>query len=195
MNNTLFLKFRERLSNLEQREYIFALVSYHIAPTISGIKAGSIITLRNAEKNDLSLWLQYSTSFLYYYNIKCIEIKREEKEGIFLFYNEALLNAILSDEAVIKFLSNFGYTEKMKLHDKLRYLKNRFSSECPHELGIFLGIPLEDVENFIEDPNKECLIVGYWKVYSNLSKAKQIFKAFEDTKDMVMKSVIKGSVL
>lgn len=195
MNNTLFLKFREKLSNLEQREYIFALVSYHIAPTISGIKAGSIITLRNAEKNDLSLWLQYSTSFLYYYNIKCIEIKREEKEGIFLFYNEALLNAILSDEAVTKFLCNFAYTEKMKLHDKLRHLKNRFLSDCPHELGIFLGIPLEDVENFIEDPNKECLIVGYWKVYSNLSKAKQIFKAFEETKDVVMKSVIEGSVL
>lgn len=42
--------------------------------------------------------------------------------------------------------------------------------DFPHEMGILLGYPVEDVEGFIINNGKNELYTGYWKVYDNLTK-------------------------
>lgn len=41
--------------------------------------------------------------------------------------------------------------------------------QFPHEMGLLLGYPIEDVVGFMEHSGKEYLYSGYWKVYENVS--------------------------
>jgi hypothetical protein len=45
--------------------------------------------------------------------------------------------------------------------------------------------------DFIECPNKECLMRGYWKVYNDLEKAKRIFESYDDAKTKVISNIAK----
>lgn len=47
--------------------------------------------------------------------------------------------------------------------------------EFPHEIGLFLSYPPEDVCGFIENREEGYKCVGEWKVYGDVDKAKEIF--------------------
>ncbi len=59
-------------------------------------------------------------------------------------------------------------------------LKERMQGyEFPHEVGIFLDYPIEDILGYIEHEGKNCQVSGYWKVYSNAQGAmKKISEVF-----------------
>ena len=48
----------------------------------------------------------------------------------------------------------------------------------PHEIGLFLGYPLEDVKGFIINAGKNSKSTGYWKVYGDVEKSERIFECF-----------------
>ena len=50
--------------------------------------------------------------------------------------------------------------------------------DFPHEVGLFLGYPVEDVIGFIENKGKNCLCCGCWKCYSNACAAQKAFDKF-----------------
>lgn len=45
----------------------------------------------------------------------------------------------------------------------------------PHEIGLFLGYPLGDVEGFIRNRGQNCKCAGCWKVYCNELEAQKRF--------------------
>ena len=47
------------------------------------------------------------------------------------------------------------------------------------KIGLFLGYPPEDVIGFIENDAKNYKYCGMWKVYGNISKAKETFATFK----------------
>ena len=51
--------------------------------------------------------------------------------------------------------------------------------EFPHEIGLFLSYPLEDVEGFIENGGKNSKCTGCWKVYCNEKEAERRFSQFD----------------
>ena len=51
--------------------------------------------------------------------------------------------------------------------------------DFPHEVGLFLGYPAEDVRGFIENRAAGCKCVGCWKVYGDVNAAKMRFASFE----------------
>ena len=63
----------------------------------------------------------------------------------------------------------------------LRKLIQRFDEggEFPHEVGLFLGYPPEDVRGFIEHKYCGCKCVGSWKVYGDAQKAQEAFSRFD----------------
>ena len=47
----------------------------------------------------------------------------------------------------------------------------------PHEVGLFLGYPLDDVTGFIEQKGKNYKCCGIWKVYGNpTSRPRMLFR-------------------
>ena len=62
----------------------------------------------------------------------------------------------------------------------------------PHEIGVFLGYPPEDVKGFIENEGQKYLMIGYWKVYSDLARARMIFKEYDRAKDCAVNEFLTG---
>jgi hypothetical protein len=59
--------------------------------------------------------------------------------------------------------------------------------EFPHEMGLLLGYPVEDVIGFVDNKGKDSLYTGYWKVYGNKDKKLRLFDSFESAKERLIK--------
>ena len=53
------------------------------------------------------------------------------------------------------------------------------SGEFPHEVGLFLSYPPEDVKGFIAHRANDFKCAGLWKVYGDEQAAKNIFEKYE----------------
>ena len=67
--------------------------------------------------------------------------------------------------------------------------------EFPHEVGVLLGYPTEDVEDYIRLEGREFLFVGYWKVYHNEQRARKLFAAFDEARETTVREVLEGKEL
>ena len=56
--------------------------------------------------------------------------------------------------------------------------KLRKDSEFPHEIGLFLGYPAEDVKGFIENKAASSKCSGCWKVYGDEQTAMNLFEEY-----------------
>ena len=52
------------------------------------------------------------------------------------------------------------------------------SGEFPHEVGLFLGYPPEDVKGFIDHRANDFKCAGLWKVYGDEEKARSLFEKY-----------------
>ncbi len=77
-------------------------------------------------------------------------------------------------------LSELGY-DLSSCERRIAQLIERLSedSEFPHEIGLFLGYPPEDVSGFIENRACGCKCVGCWKVYGDREKAEKTFLRYK----------------
>lgn len=55
----------------------------------------------------------------------------------------------------------------------------RNNADFPHEVGLFLGYPPEDVRGFIENRASGFKLIGCWKVYGDVDAARKKFESFE----------------
>ncbi len=139
-------------------------------------------------------------SFLYKTGIRFHCLCRDREREIVLLYREAWLEEHLKQREIAEFLNQYGYYEgslKQKLQrlgEQISYFYHK-SQGFPHELGVFLGYPLADVEGFIRHRGKNCSHIGYWKVYSDVERAKQIFRAFDEAKVCAMNEFFAGKTI
>ena len=66
------------------------------------------------------------------------------------------------------------------------------TSRFPHEIGLFLGYPPEDVRGFIENKADNYKCVGTWKVYGDEKQAKKKFTQFKKCTDIYYKQWSQG---
>ena len=73
-----------------------------------------------------------------------------------------------------------GYAPEQSDRCVLRLIQRLKSEpEFPHEIGLFLSYPPEDVLGFIRNKARKYKCVGYWKVYGDASAAQSIFETYE----------------
>ena len=81
-------------------------------------------------------------------------------------------------------LKECGYC-RISTQDCIAHLKKRLSegNGFPHEIGLFLGYPPEDVRGFIQNKALGHKVSGYWKVYGDEQKARNTFRAYKHCTD------------
>lgn len=192
MNND----FLNLLNNVNNERYIRSFVSYLISPVITGIKPSSTITLSKQGHNLYKLWDIYGENFLNDLNLKHILLRETLNSKVILIYDEINLMNTLYKKSSMDFLEKIDYKITMNIDDMLNHLVSRYKSfHCPHELGIFLGIPVKDVECFMECSETKCLLCGYWKVYKEEKKARKIFNLYDSSKEIIMNHLLSGKDL
>lgn len=167
-------------------------VANQCAPLLCGIKVSNILILRNNE-------LEYLYQLLEGTLISVKSLYMNNKKSFLLLYDYEKMAQRLQEKYVRQFMKSQGY-QSLEMEDVLDEIANRFkifkeeNDVFPHELGIVLGYPVWDVTGFMRHKGKNCLYTGYWKVYKNLSEAKQIFLKYDVAKHEVVKKVKEGKL-
>ena len=158
-------------------EYNF---SRFCAPAIVGIKTSNLFCCINEHYENLDREIEKIQNKLSFLNLKFYILSQTAERTMILVFQEDKLKNQLSNKEIQKFLSRFGYNTNGSYLDMLSLLKERINTgnNFPHEIGVFLGYPLEDVVDFIEN-KKTCKLIGTWKVYNNVSKAKEKFEEYK----------------
>ena len=118
-----------------------------------------------------------------------------EKALIYVYRSDELAKA-LRDDAIQRLLKTLGYT-RFDVDGALATLKSRLddADAFPHEIGVFLGYPLEDVLGFIENGGRNCLACGCWKVYANECAALKAFRRYDKCKSVYQRLFASGCPL
>lgn len=186
-----------------------AKIVKHCAPVLTGIKPASMFScpLKSAQccGNSACTSLKLVDFFLAYGDCKnrlsrlgvemTILDQRERSALVFVYRPSHLLRTISSKESA-EFLKTLGY-DASDVNKSLNILAQRIdvanpssgrrrTCSFPHEIGVFLGYPVEDVIGFMENQGDNYLVCGCWKAYSNASDAITCFCRFEEcTQDLV----------
>lgn len=189
-----YLDFYNKLNSMEDKEYIENFIVYNVSQVIAGIKPASTIALKKDGDNLYGKWIKFGRSFVKSIGLEFIELRDNDKAIIVMLYNKELLEEYIFKSENKLFLNKLGYDEKEDIHIYLKKLKERYDLyHCPHELGLFLGIPIKDVKDFMECTKKKCLLCGYWKVYNDCNKAKKIFCQYDKVKEHTLNNILNGN--
>lgn len=66
------------------------------------------------------------------------------------------------------------------------------TADFPHEIGLFLGYPVEDVLGFLENKGKNYSYCGHWKVYSDVERAKKLFAQYDRCRNTLCRKICDG---
>ena len=151
----------------------------YCAPTLAGIKTGSLFTLRNASEDFMSDISAFNRT-MREKGVRIIPLRACGNHMLIYLYRPEMLERDLKDPKAVNILKRFGYPVSSSDRCVVK-LANRLSTSpvFPHEIGLFLGYPPTDVSGFINNPNEGYCAVGYWKVYSDVEGAKRIFKRYK----------------
>ena len=155
-------------------------LAFHTAPTLLGIKCGSLISLTTAEFT-LDAQAELFNSKAAVKGLVTKILCSCGSRTLLFVYNEKLMERRLADPQVQEVLKRYGYSESMGIEECLDYLSERIrgSADFPHEIGVFLGYPLEDVVGFIENKGENFKLCGCWKVYGSEENARRTFANYE----------------
>lgn len=167
--------------NMICRQHVESLFLYWTAPILRDIKPAVLIRIKS---ECIPMWKNSKKTLCEITELKMIEIHNKEDSVLFLIYDSNKMNKVLKAKESASILSKYGYILDSSTEDMLSYLKSRFiSDEFPHEIGLFLGYPPDDVKAFIDNEGKNSICCRYWKVYNNVEKAQEIFKKIDDAQN------------
>lgn len=151
----------------------------HCSPTLVGLKPASLFRLQPEDgagfvRDFLALREPFAGL-----GLRLTILRGCRRTGAYLvyLYRERALEELLGRREYREFLASVGYAPGAGLRDCLRRLASRIclSGEFPHEIGVFLGYPLEDVKGFIAHKGRNYTCCGCWKCYGDPRAAMRRF--------------------
>ena len=160
------------------------------APLLTGIKLSNLLTVSKNCVEDVEDLFRDT-------DITVHTLYQTENRATMLLFREKELLAYLNREEVRQTMLLFGYQtlRLIDIFEKLcaryqKYMKDHLS--FPHELGLLLGYPVEDVLGFIRNEGRNYLYCGYWKVYGDVDAARITFDRYNQAKEDAIRLISSG---
>lgn len=146
------------------------LLIHYSAPTLCAIKPANLFSVK--EDSFFCETFRSWKSSISSQGLTATTVRRKNGIVLVLVYNASWLKRIISDLNVKKYLLQKEYHET-ECEGFIRELLHRIENKesFPHEVGIALGYPVEDVIAFESCEGKNCKYCGSWKCYSDVKKA------------------------
>lgn len=152
------------------------------APVLAGLKPAGLFRYETSDSSDLARRVRSWNAQLCSKGLRVEVLKGciRTHQYLVYVYRESRLRAILVDDAIRSFLAQEGYTLPACPEDfgkLIRQLSRRLccAAEFPHEIGVFLGYPLPDVQGFIQNQGRNFTCCGCWKAYGDPELAQRHF--------------------
>lgn len=155
------------------------LVIQHCSPTLAGLKTGSLFTCPCPSEEEARQDVRRLNRILVPKGLSVLLMRCRKGRALIYVYRPDWLRRDLAREEVCALLERMGYTclsPDRCLVELTRRLRRE--ADFPHEIGLFLGYPPEDVRGFIDNKACGCKCVGCWKVYGDAEKARRLFEAY-----------------
>ncbi len=149
------------------------------APTLAGIKTGNLFPYRFESREELAHDLCAFNRLLVPRGMCVLLLRIMDRSALLYLYRPAELAEDLQNSVAQEILHEAGYS-CTSCSECVRHLLRRFRTEkdFPHEIGLFLSYPPEDVKGFINDRNNYKSI-GMWKVYGDEDKARHLCEKYQ----------------
>ena len=197
-----FFKFYAHNRNMLPHAYVEAALARHAAPCLAGIKPANLVSFPSADIQ----WCDTYNAMLNDQGIYFIPICVCEDRAQVLVYRKDLLAHFCCQPKVFAALQSFGYQPEsgleaiiIRLKERMFVLTGAHNKQCrerfPHEIGLFLGYPADDVMQYVKTGGRNCLFCGYWKVYSNPEQALQVFHQYTECKERFALQIKSGMTI
>lgn len=195
MSEELIIEYVRTRNELKSIDYLMHLIGYQFAPVRQGVKPGVLLTFCNERHRRLrDIWLEHAGEISRHAGFDFYPLQQTSERITVLFYHPELLWKTLSDEESALFLNQCGYPSPLTLETALGVLAHRCRSRgCPHEIGIFLGIPIPDILGFVVNGGKQALAEGFWKVYEDPGPKLALFARFKEARRCFIRFIMAGN--
>jgi len=164
------------------------------APTLAGLKTGSLFSCPCPDREALRSSLRQLNRQLKAKGLRLLPLRFTETKVLLYLFRPGMLRQDLSQSTASQLLCRRGYDpgscEKCvaQLGKRLRE-----QEEFPHEIGLFLGYPPEDVLGFLTQGPDCCKCTGCWKVYGDTEAAQKKFAQFKHCTNVYRDRWAKGA--
>ena len=156
------------------------LVIRHCAPTLAGIKTGNLFSCACPCKAALTKELCRLNRKLVPKGIRALPLRVQKGRALIYVYRPNALECDLADHCSRGLLLQYGYTPEDSNRCVIHLIQRlRSDGEFPHEIGLFLSYPPEDVKGFIDHRTNNFKCAGLWKVYGDEEKARSLFAKYK----------------
>lgn len=168
----------------------------YCAPTLAGIKTGSLFGCPCHCVDELRSTVRNLNKRLTPKGLRLIPLHLSNQRALMYVYRPTGLRKDLAHETASRLLLKQGYCIG-SCENCIAQLcrKLRSCEEFPHEIGLFLGYPPEDVEGFMEHKACGSKCTGCWKVYGDEEAAKKKFEQYRKCNQIYQQCWEKGSSL
>lgn len=169
------------------------MIIQYCAPTLAGLKTGSLFSCVCQTKEEIQREIRRLNRLLGHKGIRIVPVRYEKQRALIYLYRPNYLRRDFSDREAADLLEQYGYTAESPERCLVRLVERlKDGGEFPHEIGLFLGYPPEDVKGFIENRAYGCKCFGCWKVYGDEEKAKQTFFLYKTCTDIYYDKWLSG---
>ncbi len=170
------------------------MLAFHAGPALAGIKPSNMVSCEYRDIDEMQRCLDETNLYMNKKGIIIRPLKRMRNRMLVLVYRYNKLHETVFKKENFEYLKQAGYPVEEDLNCMLCYLEQRLQNSCtfPHEVGIFLGYPLEDVVGFVENQGKNCKLAGCWKVYGEPEKAQVLFNRYERCRNCICRRIKQG---
>lgn len=156
------------------------LIVRQCAPTLAGIKTGSLFPHPCESPEALLAQICQFNRRLRSKGLCLLPLRCAGSTALLYLYRPAALRRDLSDQLARSLLARAGYPPVCSEQCIALLIRRlRQGGSFPHEIGLFLSYPPEDVQGFIENRAGSYQYAGLWKVYSDEHRARQLFAKYK----------------
>ncbi len=158
------------------------------APLLAGLKTASLFVTSISNFDEVVSVLKGS-------GVEILVLCKRKGKITLLLFDRAKLESYLNKNMNASFMRKMGY-RTTDVDQVLEEFCNRYRQylnekmDFPHEMGIILGYPLEDVNGFMCNEGRNYILSGYWKVYDKPTDACRIFKEYDDAIERMITELV-----
>ena len=162
------------------------------APTMASLKTGNMFSCPFGSREDMISDLRRLNQVLGRKGLRASPLRWVDGRALVYLYRPKMLEKDLRNDLASRLLAECGYPCRNPNRCIARLIARlRGGQDFPHEIGLFLGYPPEDVDGFMHRKHA-CKLSGCWKVYGDVEGAARQFARCRHCTEVYLRCLSKG---